>query len=830
MNRGQGVGDWDDGSPTFDVFLSYARADKDVVAPFVNALKRDGFKVWIDYEQMAGGVPAMKQLADGVARSSHVIVCLTDNYLSRDWTTAEVDISVTLDPGARAVRTIPVIIRPLTLEIPIYLQRLAICDLTNQKNDYERQYDLATREIRKREPSTAPGKAEIGQICAVPFEHLDHPERALFEAYRAYRELCQFLYRREIGEIPAHAEISWVTDRLMMRPSLPPEIRDALATMEGYGRQVVPGHVDGPAVTSETIGAPLKTLTTLTQWVFPEWHRPDERMDVWESLPLGEDDMRKLPGTDYVLHLPVLGRTTLGPLYGAHDTSNNKPMTVVVVESPLADERTFRWHVAQFEHQRRGGVLVPSDIGEFKINGRCQHYLTMPAIDGVGASSLVEHTETLPPRAACELVLGVAEGLRGLHEADPPVVHGDIALANVFVGTLGMVTLCPGRLVAGTRAEDLGALAALLAEVLAGPLAEQLSSCTTAARACQLLRNACRDLPSEDSLSTVYRRYRNAMSTTDGPAPLGRDIELVDTCLIESRAAWPLGDGRLVVWEKDTDILVVREGEETVWRDTRAVVVRRVVHGPNGQLAIGGWDGTVRCFSDSALVVTARMDGAIGDLCFVGDSLVAGSWKQNLWRFAPDGRRQELLDVKAGVHRIAVADAGDRFAVADLSGGLAIYANNRRVANMPTVGFVTDLAYAGTRLVLLTGEVLTSLRLDGSAGAGEARPGARRLLRGSAPGQCTLLVETAAGVETWLVDEADRQVRDHVFPSGCTLTGTCGVAGRFIVSDPGGGYAYWREGEQRALWHNAVTATISWDGRLVAVSRPDVVELYEDFA
>ncbi|MGZ3147191.1 TIR domain-containing protein [Lentzea chajnantorensis] len=817
------MADRDDLSPVFDVFISYAIADEDLVKPFVTALKRDGFQVWIDYEQMAGGVPVMEQLADGIAQSAHMIVCLSDAYLGRDWTKAELHISLARDPGAREVRTIPAIFRPLTMKVPSYLSQLTICDLTNRRHDYDQQYLLVTRRIRRRVEPTSPGKDALGQICATPFGHVDQPERALFEAYRAYRELCQYLYRQEVGEIPGHAEFGWITDRLMMRRSLPAEIRDALATMEGYGRQVVPGYVDGPAVTAETIESPLKTLAMLTQWVFPDWHRPDEQVAAWDVLPAGEDGTRRLPGTDYLLRGPALGRTTLGPLYGAHDTSRDKPMTVVLVEPPPADERAFRQHVARFAHGRRGGVLAPDDGGDLVIAGRRLHYLAMPAIDGVWAENLVEHVRELPPRAACELALGVAEVLRGLHEADPPVVHGDVVLANVVVGALGTVALCPGRPRTTTRAEDLSALAALVD----GPLAERLASCTTAVRACRILRDACRDLPSEDSLGSVYRRFRG--STRTAPRRDGRATQLVETCRIESRAAWPLGDGRLVVWERGTDTLVVREGEHTVWRDSCAVVVRRVARGPDGRLAVGGWDGAVRCFADGAPVVTARMDGAVGDLCFVGDNLVAGSWKQHLWLFAPDGRRHELLEVKAGVHRIAAADARDRFAVADLSGGLAIYSDNRRVANMPAVGFVTDLAYAGTRLVLLTGEALTSLRLDGSIGVGEPRPGARGLLPGSAAGQCTLLVETAAGTETWLVDAADRQVRDHVFPAGHSLIGTCGVPGRFIVSDPDGGYAYWRDGEPQALWPNATTATISANGRLLAVCRPGVVELYEDF-
>jgi hypothetical protein len=821
---------WDDGTHAFDVFISYARADQDVVTPFVTALKRDNFSVWIDYEQMAGGPPVYEQLTDGATRSSHMIVCLTDSYLQRDWTRGELQISLTRDPSGREVRTIPAIFRPLTLDIPLYLSRLSICDLSSPQS-YEQQYALVTKMIRRQVTSTTPNRTQIGEICSTPFDHANDPERALFEAYQAYRELCQFLYRREFGELPPHASFRWLTEKLLMGTNLPSEIRLALATMETYGKFAAPGHVDSPTITAETIDPALTTLATLTAWAFPEWDRPDQRVALWESLPPhGDDDTRHLPGTDYVLRAPALGRTTLGPLHAGRDTSRDAPVSVVLVEAPVTDEHAFRQHVTRFQHVQRGGVLVPGDAGEFAVGERRQHYLTLPAIDGVSARDLIAHSGELPERGAYELALGVAEALRGLHEADPPVVHGDITIANVFVGSLGTVTLCPGRPAADTKTADLAALASLVAELYTSAVTDQLASATSAARACQVLQSASRELPSEDSLGAMYRRYRKATTPAVGPPSASRVTALVETGRIESRAAWPLGGGRLLVWERGSDTLVVLDGSEPLWRDLHAVPVRRVAHGPDGRLAIGGWDGTVRCFADGALVVTARLDGAIGDLCFAGDSVVAGSWKHDLGRFGPDGSQRQLLGVAAGVHRIAVADSGDRFAVADLSGGLAIYAGERRVSDLPALGFVTDLAYAGTRLVLLTGAALTSIRLDGTIGAGEAKPGARQLLPGPAPGHCTLLVDTSAGMQTWLIDEADRHVRASTFPPGHVLVDTCTVPGRFIASDPDGGFGYWRDGERQFRWRDAATATLSRDGRLIAVSRPGVVELYEDFA
>jgi len=63
---------------TFDVFISYARADRDPVERLVHGLKRDGIQVWFDMEQMSGGHTTMSARAGGSARSARMIGCLSD--------------------------------------------------------------------------------------------------------------------------------------------------------------------------------------------------------------------------------------------------------------------------------------------------------------------------------------------------------------------------------------------------------------------------------------------------------------------------------------------------------------------------------------------------------------------------------------------------------------------------------------------------------------------------------------------------------------------------------------------------------------------------------
>ena len=66
------------------------------------------------------------------------------------------------------------------------------------------------------------------------------------------------------------------------------------------------------------------------------------------------------------------------------------------------------------------------------------------------------------------------------------------------------------------------------------------------------------------------------------------------------------------------------------------------------------------------------------------------------------------------------------------------------------------------------------------------------------------------------------QCSGGVSPRGGSPIGGGGLSG------PGGGCGYRRDGTQTMTWPGALAATVSGDGRLVTVVRPDRVDLYED--
>ena len=88
----------------FDVFISYARTDSVPVERLVARLRNDGFSVWFDRDEMSGGHTTIGQLADGIACSAHMIACLSDSYVDRDYTDFELQTNQSFDPANRQNR------------------------------------------------------------------------------------------------------------------------------------------------------------------------------------------------------------------------------------------------------------------------------------------------------------------------------------------------------------------------------------------------------------------------------------------------------------------------------------------------------------------------------------------------------------------------------------------------------------------------------------------------------------------------------------------------------------------------------------------------------
>ena len=78
----------------YDVFVSHAWEDKeDFVDEFVDALKKQGLKVWYDTNKLKWGDSMREKIDKGLAKSRYGVVILSPNYIAEHkyWTKAELN-------------------------------------------------------------------------------------------------------------------------------------------------------------------------------------------------------------------------------------------------------------------------------------------------------------------------------------------------------------------------------------------------------------------------------------------------------------------------------------------------------------------------------------------------------------------------------------------------------------------------------------------------------------------------------------------------------------------------------------------------------------------
>lgn len=77
-----------------DIFISYSRADKNIVSKFVEIFEKAGYKVWIDAEGIYSGARFKKVLVKAIEDSSVFIFFSSEKSNSSPWTAKEIGIAV----------------------------------------------------------------------------------------------------------------------------------------------------------------------------------------------------------------------------------------------------------------------------------------------------------------------------------------------------------------------------------------------------------------------------------------------------------------------------------------------------------------------------------------------------------------------------------------------------------------------------------------------------------------------------------------------------------------------------------------------------------------
>jgi hypothetical protein len=72
--------------PKWDVFISYATEDREVVAtPLAEALREKGLKVWYDVFELTPGKPLLRSIDEGLRESRFGLVVLSPSFFAREW-------------------------------------------------------------------------------------------------------------------------------------------------------------------------------------------------------------------------------------------------------------------------------------------------------------------------------------------------------------------------------------------------------------------------------------------------------------------------------------------------------------------------------------------------------------------------------------------------------------------------------------------------------------------------------------------------------------------------------------------------------------------------
>ena len=127
--------------PTFDVFLSHNRADKDVMERIARRLQKEvGIKPFLDKWHLIPGEPWQEALEDALDRSATVAVFVGPSGIS-PWHNEEMRAALEGRARDKAYRVIPVLLPGATLpkrgRLPLFLARLTWVDFQSGLDDFE---------------------------------------------------------------------------------------------------------------------------------------------------------------------------------------------------------------------------------------------------------------------------------------------------------------------------------------------------------------------------------------------------------------------------------------------------------------------------------------------------------------------------------------------------------------------------------------------------------------------------------------------------------------------------------------------------------------------
>lgn len=168
----------------FDLFISHASEDKQaIVRPLAEALRRQGFTVWLDEDEVGLGDSIQGVIDRGLASARFGVVVLSPSFFAKAWTRSELGALLALEVEAERTMVLPVWHgigqREVLRHAPLLADRIGVSTSAGLDHVAEQVAAAVRREQRVAAGAAAPKPAEDRLLRAVPLSLLDARQEAL---------------------------------------------------------------------------------------------------------------------------------------------------------------------------------------------------------------------------------------------------------------------------------------------------------------------------------------------------------------------------------------------------------------------------------------------------------------------------------------------------------------------------------------------------------------------------------------------------------------------------------------------------------------------------
>jgi hypothetical protein len=823
-----------------DVLISYATADRELVQPIVNRLTAAGHKVWFDRRP--------DRVSESlIRRCRHILVCFSDDYPAAP-----------APAGFDPAKTIVAVVRsPLRIAAAPALRIVPWIDLSDPDcEDAFRRLETALAARATELPFAFP--SEIRDLQELPDAY-----RAVNEMRCHARDVYAFLYATEKIGGSAPDDATALAQALTRSDRLPRDVRLHVKTIEDYAPLV---QVRG--MEKASIVPALNALYALADWTSKHYNvhgdrEPHPEQALWRRLSqqwtsaLGA----RLPNSNWEL-AEGWNETVAGvSVHKARNVDNGESGDLMLMRSQRlteADLKAYRSLEASSPLGVRGAVK--DDAG----GAHDWLFLVIDRPEGCTLEDLKKRFEPLPESVALAAARQAASAYDRLSKDAPKLADGLFRYPNVVLDREGAARIRwnwgGGAVAGGGGWKDLRAqLCAALEGIAPDETISKLRGALNAADARELLAPATAQ-PGERQhiLKTAVECWfeKNPLPAwiTTPPPPPEKDTQaepepeaqtdpqaetpppqvdpprrvefrLIFEIPIDCASAWPLDDEHIVASQATQPLTVLDAKGRQIWRDGQRMQVRRAAVSEQG-LALGGWRGELRWFSAGRVIGINGAGWTIGDIREYHAQWLAGSWNGRLQMLHPDGSVGSIEPApEHGVHCLAVSNT-QQWAFLSMNGAVSVYEGETRLGYPQQLAGARSIAFAGGRVVVLTDQGLVTVVPGQKAGRPEKLParGELRLVARPAEEVCLLVNETG---RSWQVERTGTYPAGPKLPASPLVSAACEFR-RVVYANETGGYAYWRDGADVRSWPEAVSASMSAEGRRIVVALPGKVEVYED--